>query len=80
MTPGSQLSPSRVGAGDQSVFRLGSKGLLDGPSCWPLEKNLFLLCIEHDEPDAAKLTYTFTDTKSDLTLGGPFSDLPCELY
>lgn len=47
--PGSQLSPSRVGAGDWSVFRLGSKGLLNEPSHWPLEKNLFLLCIEHDE-------------------------------
>lgn len=49
MAPGSQLAPSRVGAGDWSVFRLGSKGLLDRPSRWPLEKNLSLLCIERDE-------------------------------
>lgn len=49
MAPGSQLAPSRVGAGDWSVFRLGSKDLLDGPSRWPLEKNLFLLCLEHNE-------------------------------
>lgn len=49
MIRGSQLAPSRVGAGDWSVFRLGSKGLLDGSSRWPLEKNLSLLCIEHDK-------------------------------